>query len=50
MIAEKMAMTITGTSHSAMVLTPADRLQRRHDYMEKLGHVAQLLKNYALST
>jgi TRAP-type uncharacterized transport system substrate-binding protein len=35
MIAEKMAMTITGTSHSAMVLTPADRLQRRHDYMEK---------------
>ena len=35
MIAKKTAMTIRGTSHSAMVLTPADRLQRRHDYMEK---------------
>src|SRR6516165_1390605 len=35
MIAKEMAMTIRGTSHSAMVRTPADRLQRRHDYMEK---------------
>ena len=34
-IAQKMAMTIKETSHSAMILTPADRLQRRHDYMEK---------------
>jgi hypothetical protein len=43
MIARKMAMTIRETSHSGMVLPPADRLQRRHDYMEP-GHVAQLLR------
>jgi hypothetical protein len=35
MIAKKMAMAIRGTSQLATVLTLADRLQRRHDYMEK---------------
>ena len=44
MIAEKMAMTIRETSHSAMVFTPADRLQRRHDYMEKARACRAIIK------
>jgi hypothetical protein len=35
MTAKKMEMAITGTTHSAMVLTPVGRLQRLHDYKGK---------------
>jgi hypothetical protein len=49
MIAEKMEMTIRGTSQAAMVLTPAefnDQVGARDTPIwKRLGHVAQLMKN-----
>jgi hypothetical protein len=46
-IAQKMAMTIKETSHSAMVLTPAGTgCSGDTTIWKRPGHVAQLLKNY----